>query len=51
MSIKAMFVLAVMALSSLMLSGCLDSSGAAQWQPYHPDWTGSNGVSSGHSKR
>ncbi|MDR6631938.1 hypothetical protein J2X72_000709 [Phyllobacterium sp. 1468] len=51
MSIKTMFVLAVMAFSSSMLAGCLDSSGATQWQPYHPDWTGSDGVSSGHSKR
>ncbi|MBZ9603988.1 hypothetical protein [Phyllobacterium chamaecytisi] len=50
MSIKTMFVLAVMAFSSSMLAGCLDSTGAAQWQSYHPDWTGSNGVSSGHSK-
>ena len=49
MSIKTIFVLAVMAFSSLMLAGCLDSGGA-QWQPFHPDWTGSNGVSSGHSK-
>jgi len=49
MSIKSLFAVAVIALSSLMLSGCLDS-GTAPYQPYHPDWTGSNGVGSMHGK-
>ena len=48
MSIKSLFLVAVIALSSPMLSGCIDSGGGTQYQPYHPDWTGSNGVSSGH---